>query len=301
MTSNNPDDETDASSMKRPLTVSLIAHGLIILLLIVGLPHINTRDFVEPQPIVVELAELADIAQTDKPKPKPVKAKPEEMPPPPKQEDLPEPAKESKPEPKPEPAPEPEPKKEEVKPEPKKEEPKPEQPVKEEPKKEEPKPEPVKEEPKKEEPKKEEDASDFDSILKNLANVEETSDADIEETKEETKQTSSSDAPLGDKVTMTELDLLRQQLSRCWNLPAGAQDAQDLRIEVRIQVNPDRTVRGTEIVDQGRYARDGFFRAAADSARRAVVNPNCSPLELPPEKYEQWKNILIVFDPREMF
>lgn len=295
MTKNRPDDETDSSSMKRPLTVSLVAHGVIILLMVVGLPHINTRDFIEPQPIVVELAELADIAQTDKPKPKPVKAEPEEVAPPPKQEDLPEPVKESKPEPVKEiEKPKPEPVEEEPKPEPKKEEPKPE--PKPEPKKEEAKPEPMKEE-----PKKEEDTSDFDSILKNLAEVKESSDIEVEDTNEDAQQTSASDAPLGDKVTMTELDLLRQQLSRCWNLPAGAQDAQDLRIEVRIQVNPDRTVRGTEIVDQGRYARDGFFRAAADSARRAVVNPNCSPLELPPEKYEQWKNILIVFDPREMF
>ena len=295
MTKNSPDDETDSSSMKRPLTVSLVAHGVIILLMVVGLPHINTRDFIEPQPIVVELAELADIAQTDKPKPKPVKAEPEEVAPPPKQEDLPEPVKESKPEPVKEiEKPKPEPVEEEPKPEPKKEEPKPE--PKPEPKKEEAKPEPMKEE-----PKKEEDTSDFDSILKNLAEVKESSDIEVEDTNEDAQQTSASDAPLGDKVTMTELDLLRQQLSRCWNLPAGAQDAQDLRIEVRIQVNPDRTVRGTEIVDQGRYARDGFFRAAADSARRAVVNPNCSPLELPPEKYEQWKNILIVFDPREMF
>ena len=244
MTSNKPDDETDASSMKRPLTVSLIAHGLIILLLIVGLPHINTRDFVEPQPIVVELAELADIAQTDKPKPKPVKAKPEEMPPPPKQEDLPEPAKESKPEPVKEvEKPKPEPVKEQPKPEPKKEE------VKPEPKKEEPKPEPVKEEPKKEEPKKEEDTSDFDSILKNLADVEETSDAETEVSDEDTKQTSASDAPLGDKVTMTELDLLRQQLSRCWNLPAGAQDAQDLRIEVRMNIHKSRSHRFSVSVD----------------------------------------------------
>ena len=271
MTKNRPDDETDSSSMKRPLTVSLVAHGVIILLMVVGLPHINTRDFIEPQPIVVELAELADIAQTDKPKPKPVKAEPEEVAPPPKQEDLPEPVKESKPEPVKEiEKPKPEPVEEEPKPEPKKEEPKPE--PKPEPKKEEAKPEPMKEE-----PKKEEDTSDFDSILKNLAEVKESSDIEVEDTNEDAQQTSASDAPLGDKVTMTELDLLRQQLSRCWNLPAGAQDAQDLRIEVRIQVNPDRTVRGTEIVDQGRYARDGFFRAAADSARRAVVNPNCSP------------------------
>ena len=40
--------------------------------------------------------------------------------------------------------------------------------------------------------------------------------------------------------------------------------------------------------------------AAADSAVRAVRNPKCSPLELPADKYDQWKRIDFTFDPRDM-
>jgi hypothetical protein len=46
---------------------------------------------------------------------------------------------------------------------------------------------------------------------------------------------------------------------------------------------------------------DPFFRSAAESALRAVLNPRCNPLRLPPEKYEQWQTMTLNFDPREMF
>jgi hypothetical protein len=35
------------------------------------------------------------------------------------------------------------------------------------------------------------------------------------------------------------MDLLREQLYHCWNIPAGARDAKDLVIEVKVQVGPD--------------------------------------------------------------
>ena len=71
-------------------------------------------------------------------------------------------------------------------------------------------------------------------------------------------------------------------------------------VEVTIDVNPDRTVANATVVDKSRYGSDPFFRAAADSAVRAVRNPRCSPLELPADKYDQWKHIDFTFDPRDM-
>ena len=43
------------------------------------------------------------------------------------------------------------------------------------------------------------------------------------------------------------------------------------------------------------------YKVAADSALRAVKNPICNPLKLPPEKYEKWKVMTLNFDPRHMF
>ena len=82
---------------------------------------------------------------------------------------------------------------------------------------------------------------------------------------------------------------------------AGAQDSENTVVEVAVVVNPDRTVRSAKIVDQMRYNSDTFYRAAADSAVRALNNPRCTPLNLPPEKYDQWREMTIVFDPKEMF
>ncbi len=102
-------------------------------------------------------------------------------------------------------------------------------------------------------------------------------------------------------LTISEIDLVRQQLARCWNLPAGAKDADDLIIEIRTVMNPDGTVREARIQNQSRMQGDPFFRAAAESALRAVLNPRCSPLKLPPEKYDQWQTMTLTFNPKEMF
>ncbi len=105
---------------------------------------------------------------------------------------------------------------------------------------------------------------------------------------------------LSTRLTITEEDALRRQIEQCWNPPIGARDAQNLIVEVIIDVNMDRTVANADVVDKGRYASDPFFRAAADAAIRALRNPRCSPLELAPDKYEQWKRINFTFDPRDM-
>ena len=106
-------------------------------------------------------------------------------------------------------------------------------------------------------------------------------------------------APLGTELTASELDVVRQQLSRCWNIPAGARDAGDLVIAIRGTIAPDGRVLQATIVDQGRLG-DPFFRAAAESARRAFFHPLCTPLRLPPEKYESWKTFEIELSPKDI-
>ncbi len=102
-------------------------------------------------------------------------------------------------------------------------------------------------------------------------------------------------------LAISEIDLVRQQIRECWNLPAGAKEAQDLSIEIRMVMNSDGTVRQARILNQNRLQSDPFFRAAAESALRAVLNPRCNPLKLPPEKYQQWQNMTLIFDPSQMF
>ncbi len=138
----------------------------------------------------------------------------------------------------------------------------------------------------------------FQSVLRNLMPAEQTPAADTNA--ESTEKTPSPLANFAQQMTMSEQDALQRQLSECWNLMAGARYAEDLVVDIKLFMNPDRTVRDAQVLDQIRYFGDGYFRAAADSALRAVRNPHCNPLELPPNKYEQWKVITVTFDPRLM-
>ena len=109
--------------------------------------------------------------------------------------------------------------------------------------------------------------------------------------------TKAADASL--PMTISELDALKQQVQKCWNVPTGAVNAEDLAISIEVRLNRDGTLMGQpQIVNQGRYKSD-FHRIAAESAKRAVLQ--CQPYKLPPEKYERWREITMNFDPREMF
>ncbi len=105
-------------------------------------------------------------------------------------------------------------------------------------------------------------------------------------------------APLDAVATMSEIDAIRHRIEQCWAIPAGARDAEKLVVSIRVWVNPDGTVRDARILDQGRLG-DPFFRTAAESALRAVRNPRCSPLPIPPKKYEQFKEMVLDFNPKE--
>jgi outer membrane biosynthesis protein TonB len=93
--------------------------------------------------------------------------------------------------------------------------------------------------------------------------------------------------------------LVSQQITPCWNVPAGARDARDMRVGIRITVNPDGSLRGVPtIADQGRMGTDGVFRAFGESAIRALQQ--CSPLRLPADKYALWQDMIVNFDPKQL-
>jgi outer membrane biosynthesis protein TonB len=136
---------------------------------------------------------------------------------------------------------------------------------------------------------------DFEQLLKNL-----------EKPVLQKKDTGTHKGPtidsenIADKLSLSELDALRQQLQRCWNIPAGARNAANLSIDARVTVGPDAIVQNVELIDQNRMRQDPFYRAAAESAKRALYHPECTPLKLPKDKFTQWKVFLITFDPQEI-
>ena len=102
----------------------------------------------------------------------------------------------------------------------------------------------------------------------------------------------------GEKLSQSEMDALRGQVQRCWNIPAGAADGGDLRVSVKFRLDRTGELEGSpEVINGGGSA--GVERAAAEAARRAVAR--CAPYTLPVDKYETWAEVIVNFDPSEMF
>jgi outer membrane biosynthesis protein TonB len=312
-------------NLKNPLRWVVGLHIAIIVIAAIGLPSMKKEPFDLTQAVAVDLvAPTGDVSsapnKTKSPEPfqpkakpveqkKPAIAKPEKPPSKVKEEAA---KKEVAPVP-PKPAEQPKPveakekieqKKEAIEkaPEPKKE------PVKKPIEKPKPKPTP------KPTPQKSRDdgagsaqeQKEFNSVLKNLLGDPETeaeapAGNPIDAPYDPNTKVQGTAPVTSDTLALSEMDALKYQLAQCWNVPTGAMDAENLIVDIRIEVNPDRTVKSAQIVDQGRYNTDEFFRAAADSARRAVYNPRCTPLALPPDKYQVWQNIMIRFNPKDMF
>ncbi|GAA4527751.1 hypothetical protein GCM10023174_15570 [Chelativorans composti] len=102
----------------------------------------------------------------------------------------------------------------------------------------------------------------------------------------------------GQKLSQSELDGLRAQIQKCWIIPAGAQDAQNLKFSLQFKLAPDGTVEGNPQVISG-GGSSPVERAAIDSARRAILR--CGPYNLPAEKYDAWADVIVHFDPSDMF
>ncbi|MEX0954336.1 MAG: hypothetical protein WDZ83_03880 [Rhizobiaceae bacterium] len=102
----------------------------------------------------------------------------------------------------------------------------------------------------------------------------------------------------GEKLTQSEMDALRGQIQRCWNVPAGALEAENLKVSVQFRLDQTGALESNpQIVAGGNGG--SVERAAAESARRAILQ--CAPYSLPTEKYEAWADVIVHFDPSEMF
>tara|TARA_R110002110_G_scaffold85816_4_gene223728 strand:- start:64799 stop:65686 length:888 start_codon:yes stop_codon:yes gene_type:complete len=280
--------------------LSAVAHVSVIVVAQFGLPFLFTPPEVTATVIPVEVVSIDDVtrppaAATPEPDPEPTRTASPQPPPKPPQP-VPEPPKQVQPEKiaaLPEPAPP------VIKPAPpKKKAPQP---------KPEPAPPVAKAQPKAK-PKPPVPTRSFDNILKDLAAEEKPVKTAERARKPETERDKGKEAPqqsqIAERATIAELDLLRQlirqQIRECWNPPVGARDAEDLIVTVLIRLDPQGVVREATVVDAPLMGLDRYFQAAAESARRAVLNDRCQPLQLPADKYEIWKEIRFNFDPSKM-
>jgi hypothetical protein len=105
--------------------------------------------------------------------------------------------------------------------------------------------------------------------------------------------------PVGPPLTSSEKDGLKFAVQQCWNMPAGLRDAQELKVTLAAELAADGEIINASIrLIEPRQAPDARFRQAYEAGRRALLR--CSPYELPREKYAQWRNIEVVFNPEGM-
>jgi outer membrane biosynthesis protein TonB len=268
---------------------SVLLHGGVIAATLFTFAHKLdvTQESAPVVPVeVVTIADKTNLIATVKAPPKAEPKEEEPMPPQPQKLDTPTPQPEPKPE-KLDVAPEPKPESSppaEVAPEPA---PKPPPPL--------PKVKPAPE-PKADVPKKEE--FDINKITA-LLDKRDASQASLPKGKVANKTVKGFGAQTA--MTMDLQDSLRSQIQQCWNPPVGAPHPEELVVGFELFLKPDGSVAQPPQLsgesDSG-AAHDSFTRAAAEAARRAIYT--CAPYKLPRDRYGQWQDITLTFDPRQM-
>jgi outer membrane biosynthesis protein TonB len=99
-------------------------------------------------------------------------------------------------------------------------------------------------------------------------------------------------------LSQSELDAMRARLTQLWNVQAGTERPEELVVEVRIRLTKERRLAAApEVVSRGTSPR---YQAAAEAAVRAVLQGQPYNM-LRDETYAQWQDIVVTFDPRQMF
>ena len=104
---------------------------------------------------------------------------------------------------------------------------------------------------------------------------------------------------IGNGISESDYEMVSSQIYPHWVVPSGVRDAENIIIEIHIELGDNGEVipSSIKIVDEKRYATDHVFRAAADSARRAILQ--ASPLSIPREKMNLFREITLRFNLKE--
>lgn len=90
--------------------------------------------------------------------------------------------------------------------------------------------------------------------------------------------------------------LIKSRLQSCWRLPGSGGGTEIPVVTLRWRLTRDGNLEGEPKVENAPGGPAGDV--ASEAALRAVKG--CQPFTLPPDKYDAWKDIIWVFDPRQM-
>jgi outer membrane biosynthesis protein TonB len=97
-------------------------------------------------------------------------------------------------------------------------------------------------------------------------------------------------------LTQGEIRGLAEQISECWTVDAGMMGLSEIVVELRVQLDGQGNVRN--VVPASGVPSDPRARAVYESARRALLAPQCNPLKVPSAKVSTLMASTFRFNPR---
>ena len=114
----------------------------------------------------------------------------------------------------------------------------------------------------------------------------------------ETASLGGSKTTRGESLSLSEMDALRGQIQKYWNIIPGMADGEDVRVVVKMRLDQTGNIIGNpEVTATGGSA--GTRWTLGGSAKRAVLR--AQPYQLPADKYAAWSEVIVNFDPSQMF
>jgi len=137
------------------------------------------------------------------------------------------------------------------------------------------------------------------SVLKDLRN-EEVSNIIEDDNNEKKLENNADETNIKEnlEVSISEMDLVIQQLRSCFNPRAGTQIIGDEMVKISAKIDRAANVRKdtVQIIDTNINKSNPYYKAITESAVATLYNPLCSQLKLPLNKYESWKDLKITID-----
>jgi colicin import membrane protein len=99
------------------------------------------------------------------------------------------------------------------------------------------------------------------------------------------------------QLSQDEISALRARISSCWSPPPGVSAASNIRVSLGLILKQDGSLAQPPTLVEATPSPLG--PALAESAKRAVLS--CQPFTmLRPEHYQQWRELQLDFDPKEL-
>jgi hypothetical protein len=123
----------------------------------------------------------------------------------------------------------------------------------------------------------------------------------LAEPAQDSPRTGATNAPQGPPMTSGERDALRVAVQQCWNVGSLSTDALRTTVVVYVSVGQDGVpdAGSIRLIDSS-GGTDAGARGAFEAARRAIIRCGARGFPLPPEKYDQWREMELVFNPEGM-